>query len=96
MERNEMEKKIIENYQKDENMMMMVFAQWCVNQDLDPVAVYLKAYPEQRDNPVLKQMMELTVPKEESSDIRYSTLLGVLQLFGNEDLAIAIQEMQKR
>ncbi|WP_370296003.1 hypothetical protein [Rossellomorea marisflavi] len=96
MERNEMEKKIIENYQKDENMMMMVFAQWCVNQDLDPVAVYLKAYPEQRDNPVLKQMMELTVPKEESSDIPYSTLLGVLQLFANEDLAIAIQEMQKR
>ncbi|MEW4325570.1 hypothetical protein Q0N12_02730 [Rossellomorea marisflavi] len=96
MERNEMEKKIIENYQKDENMMMMVFAQWCVNQDLDPVAVYLKAYPEQRDNPVLKQMMELTVPKEESSDIPYSTFLGVLQLFGNEDLAIAIQDMQKR
>lgn len=87
-----MEQKIIENYQKDEHMMILVFAQWCVNHDLNPVELYKKAYPHQENNTALDQMMDLTVDKEEAGEISNETLLGVLSLFGNDDLAIVVTE----
>lgn len=96
MERNNLEDKIIENYQKDENMMILVFAQWCVNHDLDPVDLYKKAYPDQSENPSLKQMVDLTVPKEEAGEIADETLLGVLSLFGNHDLAFVVSEEMRK
>lgn len=92
MNNKEIEDKIISNYQKDENMMILVFAQWCVNNDLDPAEIYKKAYPQQAVNPALQQGIELTVSKEESEEIPDSTLLGVLSLFGNTDLAIVVSE----
>ncbi|RSL33700.1 hypothetical protein D7Z54_08360 [Salibacterium salarium] len=96
MNEHEMKDKIIESYRQDEKMMIMVFAQWCVNQDLDPNELYKKAYPNQPANPMLKEAVELTVPKEESEDIANDTLLGVLSLFGNDDLAMVVtKEMQK-
>lgn len=66
MNSKEMQEKIIQNYQKDEHMMILVFAQWCVNHDLDPAFLYRKAYPDQDANPALLQGIDLTVPKEES------------------------------
>jgi hypothetical protein len=96
MNNKEVEEKIISNYQKDENMMILVFAQWCVNNDLNPAEVYKKAYPDQGSNPALKQGIDLTVPKEESEEIADSTLLGVLSLFGNTDLAIVVSEEMNR
>ncbi len=95
-EKDQLEKHIIESYKKDETMMILVFAQWCVNHDLDPDAVYQKAYPTQESNATLKETMALTVPKEEAGDIPFDTLLNVLSLFGNEDLAwIVTQEHEK-
>ncbi len=92
-----MEEQIIRNYQQDEQMMILVFAQWCINHDLDPAELYNKAYPTQAVNPALQQALDLTVPKEESGEIEDDTLLGVLSLFGNEDLAfIVTEEMNKR
>ena len=87
-----MEQQIIENYQKDEHMMILVFAQWCVNHDLNPVELYKKAYPHQEKNAALDQMMDLTVDKEEAGEISNETLLGVLSLFGNDDLAFVVTE----
>jgi len=93
----EVEQKIIENYQKDEQMMILIFAQWCVNRDLDPTEVYLRAYPDQTANYALKQTIDLTVPKEESEHIPDQTLLNVLSLYGNEELAFVVtEEMRKR
>ncbi|OAS88487.1 hypothetical protein [Metabacillus litoralis] len=92
MNSKEMEKQIIANYQRDEQMMILVFAQWCVNNDLDPKEIYLRAYPEQVNNAALQQAIELTVPKEESSEIPNTTLFNVLSLFGNEDLAFIVSE----
>jgi hypothetical protein len=92
MNKNEVEKQIIQNYQKEENMMILVFAQWCVNHDLDPAALYTKAYPDQADNPALVQALELTVTKEEAGPISYETVLGVLSMFGNDDLAFVVSE----
>jgi len=97
MNSKEMQEKIIENYQKDEHMMILVFAQWCVNHDLDPATLYQKAYPNQGENPALLQGIDLTVPKEESEEIPDMTLLGVLSLFGNDDLAhVVTEEISKR
>ncbi|MFD1706616.1 hypothetical protein ACFSCZ_07590 [Siminovitchia sediminis] len=86
------EKKIIDSYRKDEKMMILIFAQWCINHDLHPLDLYSKAYPHQKGNQSLKEAMELTVPKEESGDIANDTLLHVLSLFGNEDLAFIVSE----
>ncbi|WP_240376742.1 hypothetical protein [Bacillus piscicola] len=97
MDQKDMEEKIINSYQQDEHMMILVFAQWCVNHNLDPQALYVQAYPDQAANPPLQQACQLTVPKEEAGDIPDDTVLGVLSLFGNDDLAhIVSQEIEKR
>lgn len=97
MNKKEMENQIVENYQRDEGMMILVFAQWCANHGIDAQELYRRAYPNQSNNPLLQQMIELTVPKEESEEIPDATLLGVLSLFGNEDLAFVVhEEMEKR
>ena len=96
MNSKELEQKIIQNYQKDEQMMILIFAQWCVNNSLNPQDIYLHAYPDQANNYALKQAIELTVPKEESEEIPDTTLLNVLSLYGNDDLAFVVaEEMNK-
>ncbi|SMQ79716.1 hypothetical protein SAMN05444673_3765 [Bacillus sp. OV166] len=92
MNQKQLEEKIIENYRGEENMMILVFAQWCVNHDLDPEKLYLRAYPNQASNPALKEAIELTVSKEEAGEVGDQTLLGVLALFGNDDLAFVVTE----
>ncbi|WP_042456790.1 hypothetical protein [Neobacillus dielmonensis] len=92
MNQKQLEEKIIENYQAEEKMMILVFAQWCVNHDLDPEEMYKRAYPGQSLNQALREALELTVPKEEAGDIANDTLLGVLSLFGNDDLAFIVTE----
>jgi hypothetical protein len=97
MSDKEFEEQIIQGYQRDEQMMILVFAQWCVNNDLDPAALYHHAYPEQTNNASLQQAIDLTVPKEEAGEVPDDTLLGVLSLFGNEDLAFVVtEEIDKR
>jgi type III secretory pathway component EscR len=87
---NEISEKVISNYQKDEGMMIIIYAQWCINNGLDPKKVYLKAYPEQTNNEYVMHMLDQTVSKEEAEYISKETLLQVLSLFGNEDLAFTI------
>jgi hypothetical protein len=96
MNQKQLEEKIIENYRGEENMMILVFAQWCVNHDLDPEELYLRAYPDQSANPALKEAIELTVSKEEAGEVGDQTLLGVLALFGNDDLAFIVTEEIKK
>ncbi|WP_160722850.1 hypothetical protein [Bacillus sp. USDA818B3_A] len=97
MHSKELEEKIIQHYQGEEKMMILVFAQWCINHSLNPEELYLRAYPSQSSNPALKEAIELTVPKEEAGEIADQTLLGVLSLFGNDDLAFVVtEEIQKR
>ncbi|WP_046174097.1 hypothetical protein [Domibacillus indicus] len=88
----EMEDFIVQSYQKEENMMILVFAQWCINHDLDPEALYLEAYPDQAKNQALRDALALTVPKEEAGEVPDETLLGVLSLFGNDDLAFVVTQ----
>lgn len=86
------EERIVESYKRDEDMMILVFAQWCVNHGFDPVGLYQVAYPGQAANERLARVLELTVPKEEAGDIPDTTVLGVLSLYGNEDLAAVVAD----
>ncbi|MEW4370433.1 hypothetical protein [Paenibacillus kandeliae] len=86
------EEQIVESYRRDEDMMILVFTQWCVNNDFDARELYCSAYPDQIDNPRLEQGIRLTVPKEEAGEIENDTLLGVLAMYGNDDLAFAVSE----
>lgn len=92
MHRKQLEEQIIRNYERDETMMILVFAQWCVNHDLDPLALYKQAYPDQAENAALQQAVDLTVPKHEAGEVPDETVLGVLSLFGNEELAFVVTE----
>lgn len=96
MNKKELEQKIIQNYQQDEKMMILVFAQWCINHDVNPEELYRKAYPTQQSNQALLEALELTVPKEEAGEIATETLLGVLSLYGNDDLAFVVMEELKK
>ncbi|HZG86668.1 hypothetical protein [Paenibacillus sp.] len=96
MNHKDMEERIVRQYQDDERMMILVFAQWCVNRGLDPQALYEEAYPKQGANPALLAALELTVPKEEAGDIADDTVLNALSLFGNDDLAAVVAETIRR
>ncbi|GGN58771.1 hypothetical protein GCM10007971_21260 [Oceanobacillus indicireducens] len=96
MNAKEMEKRVIENYQNDERMMILIFAQWCVNNNLDAQELYNKAYPNQLNNAILDEVVEETVPKNEADEIPTVTVLQVLQLFGNDDLAFVVQEESEK
>ncbi|GEN53707.1 hypothetical protein [Halobacillus faecis] len=90
------EEEVIRNYQKGEKMMILLFAQWCMNHDLDPVVIYKEAYPYQDKNKELIDALELTVPKQESDHIDSETLLEVLSLYGNDDLAFVVSDLIAR
>ncbi|MFG6148608.1 hypothetical protein [Halobacillus sp. B23F22_1] len=92
MERNEMEERVIRKYRQDEDMMILIFAQWCVNNNLDPVNVYEEAYPGQRKNEKLNEAIENTALKNESEHISNEALLEILALFDNDTLAFKVAE----
>lgn len=97
MENRDVSQEVIDNYENAEKMMILVFAQWCINNSLPPLKLYKRAYPTQNGNQVLAETMERTVHKSESEVIPDKTLLQVLQLFGNDDLAQVVQaEIDKR
>ncbi|MFF2482494.1 hypothetical protein [Paenibacillus sp. NPDC058071] len=92
MNAREREQMIIDNYRRDEQTMILVFAQWCVNQRIDPVELYAHAYPRQSANEALQEAIAQTVPPGEAAEIDDDTVLTVLSLFGNEELAFAVTE----
>lgn len=92
MNHQEREKRIIERYQEDEQAMILIFAQWCVNHQLDPVQLYQAAYPDQLLPKALKDILQQTVPKDQADEISDDFVLNALQLFGNDDLAKVVQQ----
>lgn len=85
------DEQVIKKYEQDEQMMIQLFAQWCVNHSLNPQQLYKKAYPEQRKNTALQRILE-EMDDGERIDIDNETMLDVLQLFGNFDLAFIVSE----
>ncbi|GGG79533.1 hypothetical protein [Paenibacillus radicis (ex Gao et al. 2016)] len=92
MNANERDQFIIDAYRRDEQTMILVFAQWCVNHGLEAAELYARAYPRQPDNAALQEALALTAPREEAGDIDDDTVLQVLSLFDNEELAFIVTE----
>lgn len=88
-----MKNKVIEQYEADENMMIQIYVQWCTNHDINPIELYGKAYPNQTSNEVLIEVMENT--EKNALDVDTQSVLYVLQLFGNDDLAFEVSEAAK-
>lgn len=85
---------IIKKYQQDEATMIQLFVTWCLQNELDPVQLYQRAYPAQSKNEALVRAVEEADSTE--FEISNETLLDVLQLFGNDDLAfVASEEIEK-
>ena len=82
--------KVIQKYQEDENVMIQLFASWCANHQLDALTLYAQAYPQQEKNLLLEKAVEET--EKDALEVDTETLLNVLQLFGNEDLAFVVSE----
>lgn len=81
---------IIQKYQEDEQVMIQLFVQWCQNHKIDSISLYQKAYPSQGPNETLKSVIENNEPID--LDIDTATLIEVLQIFGNDDLAFVVAE----
>ena len=86
--------KVIEQYEADENMMIQIYVQWCINHDINPLDLYSRAYPNQAANDALLELMVTT--EKDSTIIDTGTVLYVLQLFGNDDLAFEVSEAVKK
>lgn len=95
MEFKNIEEQIIQKYQEDETLMVRLFVQWCANFDLDPYALYQKAYPAQSLNTLLKEVIESDDGFDELH-IDNETILDVLQMYGNDDLAFVVADEIQR
>jgi len=85
---------IIQKYQEDEQVMIQLFVQWCHNHEIDPFSLYEKAYPSQGKNEAMKAIIDNNESMD--LDIESSTLIEILQLFGNDDLAFVVSEETNR
>lgn len=94
MEYESREDFIIKKYQQDEETMVRVFVQWCINNKIDPLALYTAAYPSQPHNELLKTAIEETVAFE--YEIDGDIVLEVLQSFGNDDLAFEVASAMEK
>ncbi len=81
---------IIQKYQEDEQVMIQLFVQWCQHHEIDPFTLYQQAYPTQPINEAIKQIVDNNEPMD--LDIDSGTLIEILQLFGNDDLAYVVSE----
>ncbi|AQU78115.1 MULTISPECIES: hypothetical protein [Planococcus] len=81
---------IIKKYQQDEQIMVQLFVQWCINYQLNPAELYQRAYPQQLQSSVLTAAIDQA--DGEKLDLSHETLLDVLQMFGNDDLAFVVSE----
>ncbi len=95
MEFKNIDEQIIQKYKEDETLMVRLFVQWCANFDLDPQVLYHKAYPAQSINVLLKEVIESDDGFDELH-IDNETMLDVLQMFGNDDLAFVVADEIQR
>jgi ABC-type nitrate/sulfonate/bicarbonate transport system substrate-binding protein len=95
MEFKSIDEQVIQKYQEDEQLMIQLFVQWCVNHELDANELYARAYPEQQENASLQKVLK-EMNDSDHLEIDNETMMDVLQLFGNFDLAFVLSEEIER
>lgn len=93
MNPSEREAFIIQKYKQEETLMILLYAQWCINHELDPEMIYEKAYPHQPKNQQLLDAIDQTLPKAEADPVPLSSLLEVLSWFEQNELAFYVSEV---
>lgn len=96
IDRKERDQYIIEHYQAGEKGMILLFAQWCLNHQLDPYVLYEQAYPNQAGLTLLGEIMAHTVDPKEADPIETALLIDALQAYGNDALVFVIMEYLNR
>ena len=96
MDQTEREAFISQKYKQEEELMILLFAQWCINHDLEPEGIYQKAFPSQSKNAQLTHAVEQTIPKSEADEIPLVSLLEVLSWFEQDELAFIVSEEASR
>ncbi len=86
---------IIQKYSEDEQIMIRLYIHWCKSHQLDPVQLYSRAYPEQLENLALKELLN-EADEEQQITVDNETMIEVLQMFGNDDLAFVLVEELNR
>ena len=95
MEFKSIDELVIQKYQEDERVMIQLFVAWCVNHELNPNELYSRAYPDQQKNPLLQKVLS-EMDETEQIEIGNETMLDVLQMFGNDELAFEIVDEIER
>ncbi len=90
------EEAVIKHYQQQEETMILLFCQWCVNHDLDPATLYQEAYPAQVVPKQLEEINEQTVGKDEGFDVDTALLIDVMSQFSNNDLAFIVNSYDEQ
>ena len=90
MENENRDELIIKKYQQDESVMVQVFVNWALRKGLDPVELYQRAYPSQTKNEAL--LLAVEEADAFDLDVGDDTLMELLQMFGNDDLAFVVSE----
>src|SRR5690625_6855763 len=84
------DERVIENYQKDKQMMILIFAQWCVKNEVDANALYKRAYPEQASNQLLANIFKETLEAGKSDQVDDTTVFSVLGRIGIHDVEFEV------
>ena len=95
MEFKSIDELVIQKYQEDEQVMIQLFAAWCINHELNPNELYSRAYPDQQANPSLQKVLK-EMDETERIEIGNETMIDVLQMFGNDDLAFVVTDEIER
>ncbi len=83
---------IIQKYQDEERTMVHFFIEWCREHQHNSHEVYQLAYPNQPENPIISEL-SAELNEQAPLHIPTDTLLEVLQVFGNDELAFVISEL---
>ena len=90
---DDLSKKVIEQYQADEKVMIQLFIHWCKNKQLDPLIIYKEAYPHYPDTTMLEKSIEEMVD-DESIHVSKETLLHILEVFEQHELAYVVSNLK--
>lgn len=95
MDAKSLQEQIIKKYEDDERTMIHLFIEWCRQHQLDAHEVYHQAYPDQAENPVMAEIIA-DIAEQAPIKIPTNTLLEVLQVFGNDELAFVVAELSAK
>ena len=95
MDFKNIDEQVIQKYQQDEQLMIRLFVQWCANNEVGSPRV-IQTCISKATRKCHHEENHRRSRSEDDIDIDNETMLDVLQLFGNEDLAFIVADEIER